>query len=316
MSDYHDIYDRVAKRCLTLSKGAVINFINGSFHTQYPADSKIAYNWTEHTDKELKRTLADAIITINDSFSYQIEFQMSVDGTIVMRAFEYGFHHAQKNQGEADILTFPDPVIIYLYESENVPDVQTLTVRFGSQGEFVYRVPTVKYQELSTEEKREKGLVLLLPFQLLKLRKAIEKERTKENLEALKLLVSHDIIEAIRVNEAAGNLTSRDSQVLKNLTLRLYHHIYDKFKEMEEEGVGEAVEEDLILEFDIIEQKLEQKIGQELEQKFEQKLQRERAAAKKEADALRFLLKGKSTADTAKATGLTEEQIEELRNRE
>ena len=179
--DYRDIYDRVAKRCLTLSKKAVINFINASFHTDYPTDSKLGYNWTEHTDKDLKRTLADAIITINDSFSYQIEFQMNVDGSIVMRAFEYGFHHAQKNQGEDNILIFPDPVIIYLYESENVPDVQTMTVRFGSQGEFIYRVPTLKYQELSQEEKSQKGLILLLPFQMLKLRKEIEKERTKEN---------------------------------------------------------------------------------------------------------------------------------------
>ena len=116
----------------------------------------------------------------------------------------------------------------------------------------------------------------------------------------MKNLVTHDIIGAIKANEAAGNITARDGRILKNLTLKLYHHIYDRFKEMEEEGVDEAVEEALILEIDIIEQRHE----------------RELEEAKRETDALRLLLKGSSAADAAKATGLTEEQIEELRNRE
>ena len=56
MKEIHQIYDKAFKRILTLSDKAVINLINGLFGTDYPTNSKITYNWTEHEDKELKRT--------------------------------------------------------------------------------------------------------------------------------------------------------------------------------------------------------------------------------------------------------------------
>ena len=53
MKEIHQIYDKAFKRILTLSDKAVINLINGLFGTDYPTNSKITYNWTEHEDKEL-----------------------------------------------------------------------------------------------------------------------------------------------------------------------------------------------------------------------------------------------------------------------
>lgn len=70
------IYDKVFKRILTLSNKAVIHMINGVFHQDYAQNSKITYNWTEHVDNELKKTLADTIITINDVDGYHMEAQM------------------------------------------------------------------------------------------------------------------------------------------------------------------------------------------------------------------------------------------------
>ena len=97
MKEIHQIYDKAFKRILTLSEKTVINLINGLFDTDYPTDSKITYNWTEHEDKELKRTLADSILTINGRDSYHIEAQMTEDEEIVFRFIEYGFGHAFKN---------------------------------------------------------------------------------------------------------------------------------------------------------------------------------------------------------------------------
>ena len=78
----HQIYDKTMKKILTLSPGAIINLINGLFHTEYPLDSSITYNWTEHHDDDLKRTLADTILTINGEHAYHIEAQMSKDEEI------------------------------------------------------------------------------------------------------------------------------------------------------------------------------------------------------------------------------------------
>ena len=92
MQEIHQIYDKALKRILTLSNKAVINLINGLFGTNYPTNSKITYNWTEHEDEE-----------------------------IVFRVFEYGFGHAYKNPTFVDgskTMIFPSPCIVYLDEGK------------------------------------------------------------------------------------------------------------------------------------------------------------------------------------------------------
>ena len=239
MNEIYHIYDKAFKRILTLSEKTVINLINGLFDTEYPTDSKITYNWTEHEDKELKRTLADSILTINGRDSYHIEAQMTEDEEIVFRFIEYGFGHAYKNRtfvkgGER--MVFPRPCILYLDEGkkDTIPDEYALTLLFEDQGEFTYKVPLVKLQNISVEELNEKKLIALLPFQLLKLRKNIENLRTKENLEELQNFVINDIMKSIQRNGDVGNISRSDALDLIDLTKKLYMKIYSKYKELEE----------------------------------------------------------------------------------
>ncbi|MBQ8326201.1 MAG: hypothetical protein IJX86_03930 [Lachnospiraceae bacterium] len=235
---YH-IYDSAFKRILTLSSKAVVNLINGLFGTEYSTDSKITYNWTEHENKDLKWTLADAILTINNKFSYHMEAQMTEDEEIVFRVFEYGFGHAYQNRivdkGE-ETLFFPQPRIIYLSEKEadKVQDEYVLKLNFGEQGTFCYRVPVVKLQRISTEELDKRKMVILIPFFLLKLRSKIQKSRTKDNIEELQYLILNDIIGSINRNEEVGNISKIDAYNLKDLTLKLYWDIYAQYNELEE----------------------------------------------------------------------------------
>ena len=46
MKQFHTIFDRVAKRCLSLSPKTTIRLINGLYGTDYPLDSPVEYNWT------------------------------------------------------------------------------------------------------------------------------------------------------------------------------------------------------------------------------------------------------------------------------
>ena len=239
MKEIHHIYDKAFKRILTLSDKAVINLINGLFGTNYPTNSKITYNWTEHEDKELKRTLSDSILTINDRDIYHIEAQITEDEEIVFRVFEYGFGHAYKNRTYEDgseTMIFPRPCIIYLDEGkkDKIPDEYTLILKFEDQGEFSYKVPIFKLQTISVQELNDKKLIVLLPFLLLRLRKKMEKIRSKENMEELQSLVMDDIIATIRRNEEVGNLSSIDAINLIDLTSKLYMQIYAKYKEMGE----------------------------------------------------------------------------------
>lgn len=231
MEKIHDIYDRVAKRCISLSAQCTVNLINGLYGTHYPIDSKVTYHWTENTDDELKRTLADTIVTINGLHSYHIEFQMTKDGDIILRMLEYGFHHAVRTAG-IDTICFPEPLVIYLYNRESLPDEYSLRIKFGTQGEYIYKVPVYKYLEKSLEELNRKKMIILIPFQLLKLRQAIEKERTKENMNALKKLITHDIMDSLNANVEAKNITQIESMQLRSMILYLYQHIYGGYEEL------------------------------------------------------------------------------------
>ena len=239
MKEIYQIYDKAFKRILTLSDKTVINLINGLFGTDYPTNSKITYNWTEHEDKDLNRTLSDSILTINNKDMYHIEAQMTEDEEIVFRVFEYGFGHAYKNrtfENGNETLIFPRPCIVYLDEGkkDKIPDEYTLVLKFEDQGEFSYKVPVFKLQSVSLQELNDKKLIALLPFLLLKLRKKLEKIRSKENMEELQTLVIDDIMSTIRKNEAIGNLSSTDALDLIEMTTKLYMKIYSKYKELEE----------------------------------------------------------------------------------
>ena len=127
--------------------------------------------------------------------------------------------------------------------------------------------------------------------------------RKLENLKALKYLVTHDIINSIAMNVEAGNITPTDGRKLKSLTLQLYHHIYDKYQEVADEGESEAVEEALILDIDVIEMEHKKEIKKK-EKEIEEK--------QSEVDALKLLLQGKSPEEAAEILHISMERMEEI----
>lgn len=274
---YH-IYDKIFKKILTLSSMSVINLINGLFGTNYPTDSTIQYNWTEFMDKELKRILADTIITINGIYSYHLEAQMTKDDNIIFRVFEYGFSHANRNNIQNNDyyeLHFPEPKIIYLCPEKDLNDEYILRLNFGTQGYFDYKVTAFKFNDVSVKELNSRKMVILIPFKLLKLRKELEQARTPENLTALKNLIRNDIIDSIEENLRLGNITLDDARKLKRLTHKLYEQIYSHYDEME--ALNDMTDESLMLDIDYIEKEHEQALAAK-KKEYEQNL----AANKKE----------------------------------
>ena len=271
--EIYQIYDKIFKKILTLSGKAVINLINGLFDTDYPIDSTIRYNWTEFVDDELRRILADTIVTVNEEHSYHMEAQMTEDENIVFRVFDYEYAHANRYRvmGEEECeLNFPEPKVIYLY-SGKAPDEFRLKLNFGTQGSFTYRIPTFKFLECTAEELNRKKMVILIPFALLKLRKIMEKERSAANLESLKKLIQDDILGNINRNLETGNITVDDARKLKRQTQMLYEHIYAHYEEMKE--LNEMTDESLMLDIDVIEkeqEKREQEFLRQLEEKDEE----------------------------------------------
>lgn len=259
----YQIYDKIFKKLLTLSPIAVINMINGLFGTDYPPDSTITYHWTEHIDDNLRRCLADTILTINGRYSYHMEAQMTEDEDIVLRVFDYGYAHARKLQNSNSFspsaagytLPFPETRIICLFSGSRIPDEYILNLDFGSQGSFTFKAPTFKYPEYTIEELNQRKLIILIPFSLLKLRDRLKKHRSPEDILALKRLIFDDIITSIDKNLTVQNITVNDAYKLKRLTHMLYQHLYSHYPEMEE--LNEMTDEALILDIDILEDKYE-----------------------------------------------------------
>ena len=80
-------------------------------------------------------------------------------------------------------------------------------------------------------------MIILIPFALLKLRKAFYSAQTIENTAALKSLFWNDIIGSIKKNKKnkeLGNITDTDASMLNNLSVILFEHTYSKFKESRE----------------------------------------------------------------------------------
>ena len=249
------IYDKIFKRIITLSNRAVINFINGIFNRNFPPDSKLTYNWTENIKDSLEKTIADTIITVNDTEKFHIEVQISNESTIVLRVFDYGYQDAlkyKKVEHDRIILKFPQSKVIFLEHNANTPDIVTLELDFGEQGSFDYEIPAMKFLEYTIDELNKQHLVILLPLYLLKLRKEIEKEPSQENALKLKLLINDGVIKSIEDNENAGNITHEDSIVLIGLLEKLYTHLYGNIKKFKEEGVNDMISQKLILETDKI----------------------------------------------------------------
>lgn len=281
----YQIYDKIFKKILTLSSTAVINLINGIFDTNYSTDSTITYNWTEFADNNLRRILADTIITINATNCYHLEAQMTEDEDIIFRVFDYGYAHSRRNSSKnvsSGILRFPEPKIIYLYTKSPAPDYYDLILDFGTQGTFLYQVSTFKYLETSPEELTRRKMIILIPFELLKLRDIMKKERSPENLELLKNLIQNDIIGSINQNLFAGNITIDDARRLRRLTQQLYDHIYSHYEEMEE--LNEMTDESLMLDIDIIEKEHEQKLAALAAEKDSVILEKDSVISEKDAE--------------------------------
>ncbi|MDD3368545.1 MAG: bZIP transcription factor [Lachnospiraceae bacterium] len=227
----YQIYDRIFKRIFSLSSLAIINLINGLFGTNHPLDSSVGYPSHEFISSHLDKRFADVLLTIQ-GIPYHLEAQMTKDGAIVVRAFEYEFLYAMHNRDGDTVLHFPEPIIIYLDSETKIPETSTLNLDFGSQGTFTYTVKNFVYQDYEMRELNQRKLIVLIPFQLLKLKRIIEKAPSETHFLQLKNLIQNDILNSIRANLQVGNITLDDANQLRELTLQLYDHIYQHYDEL------------------------------------------------------------------------------------
>ena len=102
-------------------------------------------------------------------------------------------------------------------------------------------------------------MIILIPFALLKLRKAFYEVRSEENIAALKTLFWDDIMGSIDRNKELENITEIDASMLKGLCIKLFQHIFSEFKESE--AVCSVRDQSIILEIEPYIDKMEDAIA-------------------------------------------------------
>ena len=93
-------------------------------------------------------------------------------------------------------------------------------------------------------------MVILIPFELIKLRKYISSREnmTEEDLSWLKERIFTDIIGCIRDNCRLGNITVGDAKRLEKLFATLYDHLYSNRQDMKE--IKEEMDQSIKLDVD------------------------------------------------------------------
>jgi hypothetical protein len=235
------VFDLLFKQLLHLSNKAVASFINGLFGTKHPLDSKVDYLNTETVSKNLRRQMSDTMLKIN-GITYHIEVQIDFDAEMMIRVFEYGLNYGvweKTFDGNIRTIEFPHARIIYLEGTEKTPQKQTLHLKFPDGSCYNYEVAIFNPLQHSVKELEKKGMAILLPFYVLKLRKQVEKaasgtERKKLSAKMLKLL--DELYEAVGNCEQKGQIDEQDAlDVLRGL-VRLHKELFGKYDEFVEEN--------------------------------------------------------------------------------
>jgi hypothetical protein len=152
------VFDLLFKRLLHLSNRAVVSFINGLFGTKYPRSSTVEYLSTETVSKKLRRLMSDTRLRINDE-TYLVEAQISFDGDMMIRCFEYGYYSGlveKTFEGPIRTIKIPSARIIY-WEGTELPESQVLRLRFANGSYYDYSVETFQPLTHSVKELEQKG---------------------------------------------------------------------------------------------------------------------------------------------------------------
>jgi hypothetical protein len=234
-----DIFDRSFKQIISsLSPGAMIRFINGLFGCDHPPDSEVEHLNAEQIDAGLEKRLPDEVVSIAGR-TYIIEEQTTKDANMAIRVFEYSFAQAlrEKEAKEGVItLSFPRAAVIYLEAGRTVPD--TLEIRLAFSGGVTHRyvIETVKLLEYSIEGIVERGLSALLPFYILKLRKAARRAKTAEErkeVEAGFREMGFGLKEAIERGAEKGRLNDEDLATLLERLAGLVQYVGEGYQTTE-----------------------------------------------------------------------------------
>ncbi|MBR3315515.1 MAG: hypothetical protein IKG18_15410 [Atopobiaceae bacterium] len=168
------VFDSVFKTMVHKAPQLMVPFINEAFGRNYPPESTITPFSNEH-ETPSGSIIDDSVFRLGDKI-YHVECQSTSDTSMVVRMIEYDFAIAleQALSGGAPYeINFPSSCVLFLRNTSKTPDALQMKVNLPDGGSFLYSAKVVKAQRYNSDDIFEKGLLLLLPFYLMRYEKAL-----------------------------------------------------------------------------------------------------------------------------------------------
>ena len=164
-------YDDVYRTLLNDCPGLIIPVVNEVFGKKHKIDEEIlVFNnelFLTRQDGEQLERITDSNFMIEEC-RYHIECQSVVDGSMLIRIFEYDSQIAlQDSTMELHELqvNYPNTAILYLRHNKNTPDEYKVSINVPDGG-CSYQVPIMKVQNYTVDEIFEKKLYFLIPYHI------------------------------------------------------------------------------------------------------------------------------------------------------
>ena len=241
------LWDEILKAIVAAMPTQLFPLFKEVYGREYSKDTPIVVlgsetsSFSEDEEKPPTSTLMDIALLVAGTDYYHLECQMKNDNEMVIRMFAYDVRFAITHTKEVDkdtgevTLYFPRSVVIYPEKNDALPDYLKCRVVFQDNSEHIYKVPTVKVQNYSLEEIKEKHLTLFIPYTILRLRPKLASNRkyplTKKELTEF----VEEVILVLKEEYADGYLTELEYHDY----MRLFNHAVDRvlyqYPQMKEE---------------------------------------------------------------------------------
>ena len=237
---YDDVFRTMNEDCPRF----VIPLINEIFGTDYPLDAKVEFLADKHIinlpgRRHVKRE-TDSNISVTDddgNARYHIECQSTPDNAISIRIYEYDARTAMnggKLIGNRYRVRFPYSAVLYLRSNESTLDEIYIDIETPG-GDVSYPVPIVKLKNYNLDEIFEKKLWFLIPFYLFKYEGDLPAYENDEQLRREMLSEFRDISNRLEQLCNTGEMTSRESCILLELSDDVVQNLASKYENIRNE---------------------------------------------------------------------------------
>lgn len=322
------IYDDVYKTLLEKNSHLIIPVINEIFSTDYSMNEKISLLSGEHhisvgTDASnsdiaeiggdrggvgtdgrkgqssgIAEIITDSCILIGDKL-YHIECQSNPDGTMILRFIEYDFYialeHAVRQDGSY-VMEFPHSAVLYLRSTNATPDTLSMCIKFPNGESVSYEVPVLKTQTLTVEDILMKKLYFIVPYYIMRYEKTADRLGDAEK--NVLMAEYQRLYDGVESAHSAGDISDYDVTNIIDLTNRLVDYTVD----------NEKVRKDVksVMGGTVLETYADKKLK-------EGRKEGRREGRKEAMWVVAEILRGADNEYIACETGLTEEEINEIR---